>query len=967
MRAQEPALSLSPAARTVWAKTGGGETSHLWSPLYVHMGDSAYVARLLWRDWLPESEKRLVANALGESETAAEALVSWLACVHDIGKATPPFQCKVQTRAEAVCQTGLTLPDPHSVHSLSHAFMGQVITESWLTTRKWEHPNTFSCIIGGHHGITPGFSQLQRIQVGNSIPNEGLGDEAWKSLQAELLRFALNQSGIEEHEPVLRGAALPQTVQVLLTGLVIMADWVASNSDLFPLISEIATANEFEMRSHEAWRELSLPPAWRPALNNRDIGELFHSRFEGLPANATLRPAQRKALEAAEELDSPGLLIIEAPMGNGKTEASLLCAEVLAQKFGCGGLSYLLPTMATSNAMFARVERWLEHVPLETAEAKRSIQLLHGKASLNDDFMQLKAWGATGMGDEGYSSKRPSEESIIAHQWFSGRKRGLLASFVVGTVDQLLMAALKTRHVQLRHLGLAGKVVVIDEVHAYDAYMSTYLDRTLAWLGAYGVPVILLSATLPPQRRKELVEAYWNRDATTRRRFRNVAAFPPAPRLDSGVPAYPLITSTFQNEDSQLVYRTCAVETAGTDVSVEFINDDDAALLDLLENALSEGGCACIIRDTVKRAQETYALVRERFDAETKLVHSRFIAVDRASNDAELLKLLGPNSSCRPQKLIVIGTQVIEQSLDIDFDIMVSDIAPVDLLLQRMGRLHRHRRGEGQAERPASLRRARCVIAGSNDWTENPPSFNRGIAHVYHPAVLWRTVLAMRQHASNAGGISINLPRDIAGLVEEVYEGKAAIPETWEEEFDAELQKLSEKQQKAQSKAKTWLLDRPKTKRPGCDLVGWMRDSYPLHDEAHGRAAVRDSQESIEVIAVQQSNGEFFTFPWIDSAVRPLGNGTNAPDDEAARVAASCTVNLPPSFAAPQIAEKTITALEETWPMPGWQESPWLKGQLVMAFDTQNNAELACGNQTYRLHYTRESGLELVSSEEKGR
>ena len=197
-----------------------------------------------------------------------------------------------------------------------------------------------------------------------------------------------------------------------------------------------------------------------------------------------------------------------------------------------------------------------------------------------------------------------------------------------------------------------------------------------------------------------------------------------------------------------------------------------------------------------------------------------------------------------------------------------------------------------------------------------------------------------------------------------MYEGKAAIPEEWEEKFEAELRKLAEHQQSARLKAEAWLLDRPKTKRPGYDLVGWMRDSYPLHDEAHGRAAVRDSQESIEVIAVQESNGEFSAFPWIDSAVRSLGNGTDAPDDEAARVAASCTVSLPPTFAAPQIAEKMIAVLEEAWPMPGWQASRWLKGQLVMAFDTRGNAELSCGDRTYRLHYTMESGLELVSSEE---
>lgn len=968
MRNQESIIPLSLAARAVWAKTGGGEMSHLWSPLYVHMGDSAQIARLLWREWLPESEKRFVVNALGGNEAAAEALVVWLAAVHDIGKATPAFQCKVQARAEVVSQTGLVLPDPRMVYNPSHAFMGQVIIESWLGERGWKHLRTFSCIVGGHHGITPNGGDLRKIQVGNGIPNEGLGDGAWESVQDELLRFAFDGSGIRECERTLQDTALPQTAQVLLTGLVIMADWLASNSDFFPLVAEVATLKEFETRAQGAWRSLALPSAWRSMLeaHNPNFDELFHRRFEGLPKDTVLHPAQRAALEAAEDLNSPGLIIIEAPMGNGKTEASLLCAEVLAQRFGCGGVSYLLPTMATSNAMFARVESWLEHVPLEIAGTKRPIQLLHSKATLNSEFVQLKTWGATGMGDGGYSSNKPSEESVIAHQWFGGRKRGLLASFVVGTVDQLLMAALKTRHVQLRHLGLAGKVVVIDEVHAYDAYMSAYLDRTLAWLGAYGVPIVLLSATLPPQRRRELIEAYRGQDASnTRRKSDDASTFPTAPRLDSGNPAYPLITSSCRDRNSHPVYRECAVETAGTDVSIEFMGDDDTTLLTLLREALADGGCVCIIRDTVKRAQETYALMREELDIETKLVHSRFIAVDRASNDAELLGLLGPNSSCRPQALVVVGTQVIEQSLDIDFDLMVSDIAPIDLLLQRMGRLHRHRRGEGQAERPSSLRKARFVIVGSDNWAESPPSFGSGVSYVYQPAILWRTVLALRQHASHEDDIAVNLPRDISGLVERVYEGKVDIPKGWEEEFDGELQKFNEQQEQAKAKAKAWLLGSPKTRRPGYDLVGWMRDSYPLHDEAQGRAAVRDTQESIEVIAVQESKGAFFVFPWVAPAIGSLGNGADIPDDEVARIAASCTVNLPPELASPWAAEGTIAALEESWPMPGWQESRWLKGQLVIAFDAQGNATLPCRNQVYRLHYARETGLELVSCEKK--
>lgn len=211
-----------------------------------------------------------------------------------------------------------------------------------------------------------------------------------------------------------------------------------------------------------------------------------------------------------------------------------------------------------------------------------------------------------------------------------------------------------------------------------------------------------------------------------------------------------LVTVSGRDLDSER-YRDCEVASRGTDVEISFLLDGDDDLLATLRDRLSDGGCACVLRDTVSRAQETYEFLKTAMDAEVRLVHSRFIAADRLSNDAELLKLLGPNASKRPRSLVVVGTQVIEQSLDIDFDFMITDIAPIDLLLQRMGRLHRHQRGEGQSERSAKLRTAQCFITGSKDWSVEPPEFDKGIIAVYHPALLLRTILALKVRCDGVG------------------------------------------------------------------------------------------------------------------------------------------------------------------------------------------------------------------------
>lgn len=985
--------TLGLQARMLWAKTdmGNDEQRGAWSPLYVHMADSAHVARHLWHEWLSVAERRIVIGAVNGNEATAEALVIWLAGVHDIGKATPNFQCKVSDRAEEVSTTGLDVPSLQLMHGESrpHAFMGEVILDDWLSERGWKYPSTYSCIVGGHHGAPPssdgvlyGINGLKTASL--NFPNEILGDSEWRLVQDELLDWMSVYSGMDMCEAELRACGLFQPVEVLLTGLVIMADWIASNTDFFPLSDGPVEMDDLCDRADLAWERLALPSVWQASeleLGGSDAAErLFHKRFADLPREARLRPAQEAAVKAALHMDEPGLIIIEAPMGNGKTEASLLCAEILARRFGDGGIAYLLPTMATSNAMFSRVESWLELLAQASDVPPQTMQLLHSKAALNPDYARLRRWHGGWMGDGG--SLDGEDERVIAHQWLGGRKRGLLASFVVGTVDQLLMAALKTRHVQLRHLGLAGKVVVIDEVHAYDAYMSTYLKRVLTWLGAYGVPTILLSATLPPERRMELMHAYRGHDGSSRGRPSKRRDIRPAPRLPSGKPAYPLVTSLARDKDVLPSYEACAIAGAGTDVCLDFLPDDDETLVQTLSDLLSEGGCACVLRDTVARAQATYRMLRESLcgvldEAQVRLMHSRFIAADRLGNDAELLKLLGPDSSMRPSKLIVVGTQVIEQSLDIDFDVMITDIAPVDLLLQRMGRLHRHARGKGQCERPERLRRACCYVTGAEDWTVDPPTFACGVGKVYSEALLLRTVLALRDREDADGCVTVNLPHDIASLVESVYTEPAqgaddstcsfVVPDAWQPAFDKAEDSMAKKRAEAINDAHIWLLDKPELHSPE-DLVGWLSESLTVTDENVARATVRDSQESIEVIAVQEHDGELCVFPWVSNvdggtpASRSLGSGEEVPVDDVARLAAICTVHLPPTLSGPCTAERVIKALETSCHVSGWQESRWLRGQLVLVFDEGGEATIDTGIAVHRLKYSQDTGLELVET-----
>ena len=943
---------LSEQARALWAKTGTREAPNLWGALIVHLADTAQVARLLWRHWLATSTRDYICCQMGLDNNQAQTVLSWVACVHDIGKATPSFESKVPERAEAVREAGLLMGA--NAERLQHAYLGEILFQEWLVHHGVDEglAESLAVLVGAHHGVNSSEDDLSRIRTRNKINCVGcLGNVAWSVVQDELLVWAFEQTGMQDQKAYLAHGNIPPAAQVLLIGLVIMADWIASNVDLFPLESHYDGWAHCQKRANSAWNQLHLPRPIRIESVPYDDEAMFHGRFPGLPNDAELHATQKMVMDSARQMDEPGLVIVEEQMGGGKTEAAAMAAEILLQKFGGSGVAFLLPTQATSNAMFARMQNWLQcFIAAQHLDYSQDIHLLHGKAALNQDFASLPLWKATWMGDE------PTDgEPIVVNQWFSGAKRGLLAPFVVGTVDQLLMAALKTKHLHLRHLGLANKVVVIDEVHAYDAYMCEYLKCILKYLGSYHVPVILLSATLPPSRREELLKAY--RGELRRRRSRRFS-LPGPPRLESGRPAYPLVSLTSSNRSMSPSYHVITKPSDSRSIKLGYILDNLDDLVSELKIVLRDGGCACVIRNTVRRAQEAYEVLKAELDVEVLLIHSRFVATDRAANDGHISKLLGPDESSRPKAMVVVSTQVIEQSLDVDFDYMITDIAPIDLMIQRMGRLHRHRRGDEESRRPEPLQTARCAITGYNSREEDAPEFARGIDAIYQPAILMRTLAVLEPMIYGQQGLS--LPDDIATLIESVYEQDVQIPDTWRDAYQQALLKEGEEMERKKQSANEWLLGN----MPYLSLRGWMRARVNWQDETLGRASVRDTDETIEVAVVLQTARGIELLPWVarELEVDPfLGTGADVPDDAHARAVSLCSVCLPPAMSAPYVAGDVIGALENKARFPGWRESRWLYGVLPLVLDERGEAVIECDKKAFCVRYTKEVGLELIN------
>lgn len=951
--------SLSDRAQSVWAKSHQDPNQAMalqgWLPLYQHLDDAAGIAAHLWDDWAPRSVKTLLANTFGGEESARTLLI-WLAGTHDVGKASPAFAMQVQELADHMELAGLTI-DPRLKDTDDRRFARHELV-SFLSIREWlqqqhdfdeEQAGYIASIAAAHHGRP---ASIQGVRAAIDRPH-AVGTDAWHDTRQEILDAAAT-TFIGENDVInrWRNATISQPALVLLSSLVIVSDWIASGDLFAPAQPGSQPHQPTTERVAAAWADLQFPHPWLAQPESIDPATLLAERFT-LPSGSTPHPTQTALVELALRAQRPELMILEAEMGSGKTEAALLAAEILAGTFGLSGIFIGLPTQATADGMFMRVLSWIEALGLTTPS---NVFLARGRAELNTAYAKkTREAYYRSIGQDEPRKADADGALVIAHRWFSNPRRGPLANFVVGTVDQALFAGLRSRYVMLRHLALASKVVIIDEVHAYDEYMGQFLTRVLEWLGAYGVPVILLSATLPSARRKEYLSAYDRgresllpripapkRSWAEKRAQTEAAIASRNERYDdiAGELAYPsIVTSNLAGKPVTVFPRQSgSTRTA----HLERIDDELETLVRTLRTALRAGGNVAVIRNTVRRAQETADRLREEF-TDVTLAHSRFLGSDRARKDRELLRRYGRDGD-RPEQSIVVATQVIEQSLDVDFDLIISDIAPIDLLLQRTGRMHRHTR----ADRPTPLREPRLVLTGAG-WEESPPEFEKGSEKIYGRAVLLRTAAALRDR------MTISTPDMIAPLIELVYgEGSDYVPDQW-------LDSLAEAERKRDAavatriqQASTFTLGAVNTEDP--TLIGWVNGpNVDPELTPPGQGTVRDGDETLEVIMLQRGDDDILRTPgWLEK-----DGGVQIPEGEApsyslTQTILGCFLRLPAGMCHGSALDRHIESLEHSFDLPYWHTSHALKGELVLVCDAHGSAKL----NEFDLRYSPDNGLE---------
>jgi CRISPR-associated endonuclease/helicase Cas3 len=424
-------------------------------------------------------------------------------------------------------------------------------------------------------------------------------------------------------------------------------------------------------------------------------------------------------------------------MGLGKTEAALYAAYKAMSLGQATGLYFALPTQLTSDKIHDRVNQFLDKILDDDSSHKKAL-LLHGNAWLKE----------TELGKEGNPDS----------SWFDNKKRGILAPFAVGTIDQALMAVMTVKHGFVRAFGLAGKVVILDEVHSYDAYTGTILNALVKALRELQCTVIILSATLTQERRTQLLTHPHGR-VEDNPKLRTNPCFTETPQRAWGSQHYPLISSQPNGEKLQELTVT---PLDNHNVAIHCCQNDSEAIEEALIRA-EQGQQILWIENTVAEAQTTFKkLASCNIAIEVGLLHSRFLKTDREENEKKWVGLYGKNNAQARQAKgrILVGTQVLEQSLDIDADFLVSRFAPTDMLLQRMGRLWRH-------ENPDRNKSAQCeawlLVPELNAAIENAEQAFGNSAFVYAPYVLCRSLAVWHER------LSINLPLDIRSLIEATY------------------------------------------------------------------------------------------------------------------------------------------------------------------------------------------------------
>lgn len=709
-----------------------------WHPLPYHCLDVAAVA-MSWWDAGPVI-RRIFLDAFHWPESQQGELGAWViffVALHDTGKFDLRFQLKAPD-ALAAAWLALSKEDhgvtQRDISGFDHGWAGiawanqeyrQWIDQDDASREIWEQWRPWLAAVTGHHGD---FCEVTKIYDPEADPaivgHDCAARRAFVSILADI--FLVPEGLGLQHLP----PSVSPSAQFMLAGFCAVCDWIGSNTDVFKYQKPGATLTDYlSSRIEKIQREKVL----------HDFGLMVRVKnYKGVSALLKTDESPRGIQVQVDNLPvMSGLTLIEAPTGSGKTEAALSYAWRLLNEGIADSIVFALPTQATADAMLERVEAYA--VPMF---GSANVVLAHGKRNFNAAFQRLVKGG------QRITSQGKEEATIQCASWLaSSRKRVFLGQIGVCTVDQVLLSVLPVRHKFVRGFGLNKSVLIVDEVHAYDAYMHGLLGEVLRRQKAIGGSAILLSATLPAGVRAKLLEA-WESSGM------DDAPYPALWHATQGK-ATPLKVPDEHRPKRREVIIEC-LKLPGA-----FPNDE---VIGRIIAAAESGARVAVVMNLVDDAQRFARLLRGKTTVDVDVFHARYRFMDRQKKEQAVKDNYGREAP-RNGGRVLVATQVVEQSLDLDFDWMLTQICPVDLLFQRLGRLHRHH----HEHRPAGFELPRCTVLSVEGEDYGLHKLIYG-----NTRVLWRTDRLL------AGADMIVFPEAYRDWIEQVYQR-----DDWAEEPDA--------------------------------------------------------------------------------------------------------------------------------------------------------------------------------------
>jgi len=675
----------------------------------------------------------LFAEGLHTSFKNVQPFICFFLACHDIGKFSFRFQSKLST-----IYKGLYGEEYAMQHHVDHCLLGYSLWVKTETSAKLyekeinKYTRYFNHLIEaftGHHGKPPN----EPISIG--FDNfKTIDKEAYSVFIRDLLSLFPFHHEFKITDFKKARVDLKR-ISWLLAGFTIICDWIGSGIHQSQYLGKHLSLNVY-------WNDYALPHATQsvvkagilPSQPSKTTG--IHDLFPFIT-----EPSPLQALcESLPIEDGPQMIIIEDVTGSGKTEAALVLAKRMINAGLADGLFMALPTMATTNAMFERLQQYFNTF-FESTDA--SLVLTHSSRDLMDRFTKSILHFNNENGMPGHNDGLSQCVSWIA----DNKKKAFLADMGAGTIDQALLGILSVKHQSLRLFGLCRKVLVVDEIHSYDEYTNGLLKKLILFHTAFGGSTILLSATLSKKLKDSFTDTYYSAHNMHYDTIES-KAYPSITQVSSqGIHIQPTMTRA-------LVKRK---------VDIHFLSEQETCMKNII-HWHKEGKAVCWIRNTVDDAREAFNALQIIIPKEKlTLFHARFTLGDRLVIEQKVLNIFGKNGTPEQRSgAVLIATQVVEQSLDLDFDNMISDLAPIDLIIQRAGRVHRHSRSARKKSNPlVHIFAPVFTNEPDKDWFQK--SFPRA-SYVYpNHANIWRTQeLLLRK-----GGWE--QPEDLRELIEAVY------------------------------------------------------------------------------------------------------------------------------------------------------------------------------------------------------